>query len=93
MYQESPEIQREYLKRKYLEYQENKKCDKLEYFPLQIKQIPCYICTICHRRLYQRSVRILKHENITYSLQNCIIQRNVSLKNFIHVKRVEGSLQ
>ena len=44
-------------------YQENKKsCDKVDSFLQQAKQGPYYICTICHRSLYQRSVRLCKHE-------------------------------
>ena len=31
-YQEDPEIHKKQLKKRYLEYQEKKKCDKIEYF-------------------------------------------------------------
>ena len=39
-----------------------KNCDKVDSFWQQIKQGPYYICTICHRSLYQGSVRLCKHE-------------------------------
>ena len=39
-----------------------KHCDKVDSFLQQVKQVPYYICTICHRSLYQRSVRLCKHE-------------------------------
>ena len=44
-------------------YQENKKnCDKVESFLQQVEQGLYYICTICHRSLYQYSVRLCKHK-------------------------------
>ena len=52
-YQENPEI---------LNYQEKKRYDKVENFLQQLKQQPYYICTICHRSLYQHCVRLFKHE-------------------------------
>ena len=36
--------------------------DKVENFLQQVKRGPYYICTICHRKLCQRSVRLFKHE-------------------------------
>ena len=61
-YQENPVVHKEYQKKKYKKYQENKKnCDKVMYF-LQVKQGPYYICTVCHRSLYQCSVRLFKQE-------------------------------
>ena len=61
-YQENPVVHKEYRKKKYKKYQENKKnCDKVMYF-LQVKQGPYYICTVYHRSLYQRSVRLFKQE-------------------------------
>ena len=73
-YQENPGIQREYQKRRYQEnpeihnkyrkerYQEKKRLRNIENFLQQIKQGPYYICTVCHRSLYQRSVRLFKPE-------------------------------
>ena len=59
-YQQNAEIDKKYQKHR---YQENKKsCDKVDSFLQQVKQGPYYICTICHRSLYQRSVRLCKHE-------------------------------
>ena len=59
-YQQNPEIDKKYQKQR---YQENKKnCDKVDSSLQQVKQGPYYICTICHRSLYQRSVRLCKHE-------------------------------
>ena len=39
-----------------------KNCGKVGSFLQQIKQDPHYICTICCRSLYQRSVRLCTHE-------------------------------
>ena len=54
-YQQNAEIDKKYQKHRYQE--NNKSCDKVDSFLQQVKQGPCYICTICHRSLYQRSVR------------------------------------
>ena len=56
-YQDNPEIHKKYRKER---YQEKKRYRKIENFLQQIKQGPYYICTICHRSLYQRSVRLFK---------------------------------
>ena len=62
-YQENPEVHKGYRKKKYEKYQENKKnWDKVMYFLQEVKQGPYCICTICHRSLYQRSVRLFKQE-------------------------------
>ena len=48
-------------------YQENKKnCGKVDSFLQQVKQGPYYVCTICHRNLYQRSVRLRQHEKYNF---------------------------
>ena len=39
-----------------------KYCDEVDSFLLQVKQSPYYIRAICHRSLYQRCVRLCKHE-------------------------------
>ena len=57
MNQENPVLELEYNKRR---YQEKKRCDKVKNFPKQVKQGPHYICTICHRSLYQCSFRLFK---------------------------------
>ena len=41
---------------------EKKSCNMVENFLQQVKQGPYCICTICRRRLYQRSVSSFKHE-------------------------------
>ena len=44
-------------------YEKNKKYSKkLEKFCQQIRQGPYFICTACHRCLYNRSVRLFEHE-------------------------------
>ena len=59
-YQENPQIDNKYQKQG---YQENKKnCDKVDSFLQQVRQGPYSICAIYHRSLYQRSVRLCKHE-------------------------------
>ena len=53
---------------KYIEYikkevpRKEKEYEKVEHFPEQVKQGSYYIFTICHRSLYQRSVKLFKHE-------------------------------
>ena len=49
---------------RYLECQKKtkKNCGKVENFLQQAKQGPFYICTIRHRSLYQRSVRLFNYE-------------------------------
>ena len=48
-------------------YQENKKnCGKVDSFLQQVKQGPYYVCTICHRSLYQGSVKLCKHEKYNF---------------------------
>ena len=61
-YQESPDIHKKYRKERHLNYQENKRCDKAENLLQQVKQEPHYIFKICHRILYQCSIRLFKHE-------------------------------
>ena len=62
-YQENPKIHRKYQKKRYLKYQEKKTCDKDEYFLQQVKQgLSCIICTMFSWTLYQRSVRLFKHQ-------------------------------
>ena len=63
-----------------------KNCDKVDSFLQQVKQSPFYICTICHRSLYQRSVSCASMKNIIFLLQK--IQWNHLMKNFIYVKHV-----
>ena len=47
----------------YLKCQKNKKhCGKVENFLQQVKQGPFHICTVCHRSLYQRGVRLFNYE-------------------------------
>ena len=58
-YQENPDIQRAYEKSM---YQEKKKRCGLGNSNKQVKQGPCYIFTICHRSLYQDSVKLFMHE-------------------------------
>ena len=44
-------------------HKKNKKClNKVETFCQQIRQGPYFICTVCHRCLYKRSVRLFEHE-------------------------------
>ena len=45
-----------------LNFKKRKKSDKFEGFIQQVKQGPYYICTICHRSLYQCRVKFFKHE-------------------------------
>ena len=50
-----------------------KSCGKVEDSLQQVKQGSYYICTICHRSLYQRSVRLFNYENyniLTEKLHN-----------------------
>ena len=48
---------------RYQKCKENKKrCDTVENFLQQVKQGPYYVCIICHRSLYQRSVKFFEHE-------------------------------
>ena len=73
-YKESPEIKIEYQKIginkmlkltkiiKNRDVKKTKNSDQVESFLEQLKQGPYYICTTCHRNLYQRSVRLCKHE-------------------------------
>ena len=39
------------------------KGEKVKNFLQQVKQGPYYLCTISHRSLYQRGVRLFKYEN------------------------------
>ena len=44
-------------------HQKNKNClNKFETFCPQIRQGPYFICTVYHRCLYKRSVRLFEHE-------------------------------
>ena len=73
-YEENPEPKRKYEKNKYEKNpkpkkenrkkmnKKNKKClNKVEKFCQQIRQDPYFICTVCHRCLYKRSVRLFEH--------------------------------
>ena len=73
-YEENPEPKRKYEKNEYEKnpkpkkenrkkmHKKNKKClNKVEKFCQQIRQDPYFICTLCHRCLYKRSVRLFEH--------------------------------
>ena len=76
-YQPNPEIKEQHKKNqqenielhkknKKIRYQKcqakEKSCGKVDKFIQQIKQGPYYICAICNRGLYQRSVRFFKYK-------------------------------
>ena len=59
-YEKNPEPKKENHKRM---NKKNKKClNKVEKFCQQIRQVPYFVCTLCHRCLYKRSVRLFEHE-------------------------------
>ena len=74
-YEGNPEPKREYEKNKYeknLEprkespkkrHKKNKKrLNKVEKFCQQIRKGLYFICTVCHRCLYRRSIKLFEHE-------------------------------
>ena len=74
-YEENPEPKKEYEKSKYDKnpepkkenrknmHKKNKKClNKVKKFSQQIRQGPYFICTVRHRCLFKRSVKLLEHE-------------------------------
>ena len=53
-----------------------KKClNKVEKICQQIRQGPYFICTVCHRCLYKRSVRLFEHEK--YNILTAELHRPV----------------
>ena len=55
-----------------LKKKKKKSCGNVENFPQQVKQGLYYICTICHGRLHQLSVRLFNYEkyNILIAVLN-----------------------
>ena len=68
------------------ELSRKKRYNKIKSFLQQVKQGPYYICTICHRNLYQHSVRLsLK---ISYSYCRLLSSSKIFyILNILHDKK------
>ena len=65
-----------------------KNSDKVDSLMQQVKQGPYYIFTICHRNLYQRSVRLCKHEKyniVTPELYHPVNSFDETVKHVISI--------
>lgn len=61
-YKKNLKLHKKYGQMGYLKCQQNKKGDMVKNFLQHVKQGSYYICTISHRSLYQRGVRLFKYE-------------------------------
>ena len=95
-YKEYPEPKREYEKNKYDKnpepkkenrkkmYKKNKKClNKLKKFCQQMRSVPYFICTVCHRCPYKRSVRLFEHKTYILTAELYCLVRSVNDKTYI----------
>ena len=65
-------------------YKKNKKClNKLENFCQQIRQGPYFICTLCYRCLYKRSIRLFEHEKYIFTAESYCLVRSIDEKTYI----------
>ena len=79
-YHKNPEFHKKYWKKRYQEHRAKKKIWPSWRFPSTSGTRTLLYLRIRHRRFYQHSSDYLGIKNITFSLQNCIIQWNNMMK-------------
>ena len=62
----------------------NKKyLNKLKIFFQQLREGPYFICAVCHRCLYKRSVRLFEHEKYILTAELYCLMKSFDEKNYI----------